>query len=142
MHQINSFVSKAACSSDAGVAKTSVEILRSIISHVLQEQPEPRHFHFNEALFKPFEHLLCRESCDADLQDQVHRSRFRTRFPLKFTAGSLVGNELFVRARRLLEQRNPIGLAPALRLPAPLAAAAAGRGRHLLLEPVNPLGEH
>jgi len=40
---------KAACSVDLAVAKTSVEILRSIISHVLQEQPEPRHFHFNEA---------------------------------------------------------------------------------------------
>lgn len=53
------------------MAKTSVEILRSVISHVLQEQPEPHHFHFNEALFKPFEQLLCRENCDSDLQDQV-----------------------------------------------------------------------
>lgn len=66
-----SFKIQAACSNDPAIAKTSVEILRSIISHVLQEQPEPRHFHFNEALFKPFEHLLCRENFDADLQDQV-----------------------------------------------------------------------
>lgn len=56
------------------MAKTSVEILRSIISHVLQEQPEPRHFHFNEALFKPLEHLLCRADCDPDLQDRVMAS--------------------------------------------------------------------
>ncbi|XP_046456568.1 brefeldin A-inhibited guanine nucleotide-exchange protein 3-like isoform X3 [Daphnia pulex] len=65
---------KAACSSDSAIAKTSVEILRSIISHVLQEQPEPLHFHFNEALFKPFEHVLCRENLDPDLQDQVMSS--------------------------------------------------------------------
>lgn len=62
---------QAACCNDPAIAKASVEILRSIISHVLQEQPEPRHFHFNEALFKPFEHILCRENVDADLQDQV-----------------------------------------------------------------------
>merc|ERR1740128_525833 len=62
---------KAASNNDPAIAKTSVEILRSIISHVLQEQPEPRHFHFNEALFKPFENLLSRETCDGDLQDQV-----------------------------------------------------------------------
>jgi brefeldin A-inhibited guanine nucleotide-exchange protein 3 len=65
---------KAACSSDSAIAKTSVEILRSIISHVLQEQPEPLHFHFNETLFKPFEHVLCRENLDPDLQDQVMSS--------------------------------------------------------------------
>ena len=56
------------------MAKTAVEILRSVISHVLQEQPEPRHFHFNEALFKPLEHLLCRAECDPDLQDRVMAS--------------------------------------------------------------------
>lgn len=65
---------KAACSNDSAIAKTSVEILRSIISHVLQEQPEPLHFHFNEALFKPFEHVLCRENLNPDLQDQVMSS--------------------------------------------------------------------
>lgn len=65
---------QAACCRDPAVAKTSVEILRSVISHVLQEQPEPRHFHFNEALFKPFEHLLCRQNCDPDLLDQVMSS--------------------------------------------------------------------
>ncbi len=64
---------QAACSSDAGIGKASVEILRSVISHVLQEQPEPRHFHFNEALFKPYENLLCFDLCyDADIQDQVN----------------------------------------------------------------------
>ena len=66
---------QAACSSDPAIAKSSVEILRSVISHVLQEQPEPRHFHFNEALFKPYENLLCLDMCcDPDLQDQVMSS--------------------------------------------------------------------
>lgn len=68
---------QAACSRDPPVAKTAVEILRSVISHVLQEQPEPRHFHFNEALFKPFEHLVCRpqdQGYDPDLQDRVMSS--------------------------------------------------------------------
>ena len=67
----SSVIAQAASNSDPAIAKTSVEILRSIISHVLQEQPEPRYFHFNEALFKPFENLLSRETYDSDLQDQV-----------------------------------------------------------------------
>lgn len=29
------------------------------------------HFHFNEALFRPFEHIMQLEICDEDVQDQV-----------------------------------------------------------------------
>lgn len=35
------------------------------------EQSELPHFHFNEALLKPFENLLSMESCDIDVQDQI-----------------------------------------------------------------------
>ena len=76
---------QAACSSDAAVAKTAVETLRRVISHVLQEQAEPRHFHFNEALFKPYENLLCLEMCDTHLHDQViHFISFNFTFPKGF----------------------------------------------------------
>lgn len=35
------------------------------------EQSELAHFHFNEALLKPFENLLSMETCDIDVQDQI-----------------------------------------------------------------------
>lgn len=35
---------------------------------LLNEQIELPHFHFNEALLKPFENLLCLELCDSDVQ--------------------------------------------------------------------------
>lgn len=35
------------------------------------EQTELAHFHFNEALLKPFENLLSMETCDIDVQDQI-----------------------------------------------------------------------
>ena len=38
---------------------------------MLASQSELPYFHFNEALFKPFENLLCLELCDNDIQDQV-----------------------------------------------------------------------
>lgn len=40
---------------------------------LLNENTELEHFHFNEALFKPFENLLCLELCETDIQDQVRR---------------------------------------------------------------------
>lgn len=52
------------------------------------EQSELPHFHFNEALLKPFENLLSMETCDIDVQDQIvaclyeiveaHRSEIRS----------------------------------------------------------------
>lgn len=62
--------------------------------------------------------------------------------PSTLLRGTLLGYELFVRARRLLEQRNQIRLAAVICMPATLAAAAAGRRVHLLLESANPLREH
>ena len=37
----------------------------------LQNTSELPYFHFNEALFKPFENLICLELCDSDVQDQI-----------------------------------------------------------------------
>lgn len=45
--------------------------IHDIVNALLSNQNELPHFHFNEALFKPFENLLCLELCDADVQDQV-----------------------------------------------------------------------
>lgn len=35
------------------------------------EQSELPHFHFNEALLKPFENILNMQNCDSDVQDQI-----------------------------------------------------------------------
>lgn len=35
------------------------------------EQTELPHFHFNEALLKPFENILNMQNCDTDVQDQI-----------------------------------------------------------------------
>jgi hypothetical protein len=40
------------------VAKRSVSNLHSIVTAFLQNTSELIYFHFNEALFKPFEHLV------------------------------------------------------------------------------------
>lgn len=50
--------------------------IHDIVNALLSNQNELPHFHFNEALFKPFENLLCLELCDADVQDQASDSFF------------------------------------------------------------------
>lgn len=45
--------------------------IHDIVNALLSNQTELPHFHFNEALFKPFENLLCLELCDSDVQDQI-----------------------------------------------------------------------
>ncbi|KAL1122023.1 hypothetical protein AAG570_003429 [Ranatra chinensis] len=61
----------AACHKDSGVAKLAVTCIHDVMTTLLNEHSELPHFHFNEALFKPFENLLCLELCDTDIQDQV-----------------------------------------------------------------------
>ncbi|XP_047502292.1 brefeldin A-inhibited guanine nucleotide-exchange protein 3-like isoform X2 [Penaeus chinensis] len=62
---------EAACHKDGAVSKRAVSSIHDIVNAILSNQSELPHFHFNEALFKPFENLLCLELCDADIQDQI-----------------------------------------------------------------------
>ncbi|KAG9429339.1 brefeldin A-inhibited guanine nucleotide-exchange protein 3 isoform X1 [Apis mellifera carnica] len=62
---------EAACHKDRGISKKAVQCIHDSMAALLNEQMELPHFHFNEALFKPFENLLCLELCDSDVQDQI-----------------------------------------------------------------------
>nr|XP_022917000.1 brefeldin A-inhibited guanine nucleotide-exchange protein 3 [Onthophagus taurus] len=62
---------QAACHKDRDVSKKAVQCIHDTVTALLSEQTELAHFHFNEALFKPFENLLCLELCDVDVQDQI-----------------------------------------------------------------------
>lgn len=62
---------EAACHKDRGISKKAVACIHDSMAALLNDQFELPHFHFNEALFKPFENLLCLELCDSDVQDQV-----------------------------------------------------------------------
>lgn len=67
---------EAACHKERTVSKKAVACIHDIVTALLNEHAELPHFHFNEALFKPFENLLCLELCDADVQDQVQLRSF------------------------------------------------------------------
>ncbi|CAH1227063.1 ARFGEF3 [Branchiostoma lanceolatum] len=62
---------EAACHKDRHVSKKAVTCIHDIMIELLNNREEKPHFNFNEALFKPFENLLCLELCDNDVQDQV-----------------------------------------------------------------------
>ncbi|XP_012218258.2 brefeldin A-inhibited guanine nucleotide-exchange protein 3 [Linepithema humile] len=62
---------EAACHEDRSISKKAVQCIHDSMAALLNEQIELPHFHFNEALFKPFENLLCLELCDNDVQDQI-----------------------------------------------------------------------
>ncbi|XP_076031300.1 brefeldin A-inhibited guanine nucleotide-exchange protein 3 isoform X2 [Oratosquilla oratoria] len=62
---------EATCHKDGTVSKRAVTCIHDIVNSLLSNQSELPHFHFNEALFKPFENLLCLELCDVDVQDQI-----------------------------------------------------------------------
>lgn len=64
-------LTEAACHSDPAVCKKAVELIEAIINTHIKQGAELPYFHFNEALFKPFENLLCLELCEPDVQDQV-----------------------------------------------------------------------
>ena len=56
------------------IAKRSVSNIHGIVTSFLQNTSELIYFNFNEALFKPFEHLVRLEICDQAIQDQVSSS--------------------------------------------------------------------
>jgi len=108
---------EAACHEDRSISKKAVQCIHDSMVALLNEQIELPHFHFNEALFKPFENLLCLELCDNDVQDQVSdclceaRSHAYHNLTCKFS----VDCQLHLRIRRDESHRNSFRLASALR---------------------------
>ncbi|XP_043820742.1 brefeldin A-inhibited guanine nucleotide-exchange protein 3 isoform X3 [Dromiciops gliroides] len=62
---------EAACHKERHVSQKAVSFIHDILTEVLTDWSEPPHFHFNEALFRPFERIMQLELCDDDVQDQV-----------------------------------------------------------------------
>ncbi|XP_061767450.1 brefeldin A-inhibited guanine nucleotide-exchange protein 3 isoform X2 [Nerophis ophidion] len=62
---------EAACHKERHVSRKAVSFIHDVLTEVLTSWVEPPHFHFNEALFRPFEHIMQLELCDEDVQDQV-----------------------------------------------------------------------
>ncbi|KAG8444423.1 hypothetical protein GDO86_009561 [Hymenochirus boettgeri] len=62
---------EAACHKERHVSQKAVSFIHDIMTEVLSDWDEPSHFHFNEALFRPFERIMQLELCDDDVQDQV-----------------------------------------------------------------------
>ncbi|MBN3309289.1 BIG3 protein, partial [Amia calva] len=61
----------AACHKERHVSQKAVSFIHDVLTEVLTNWTELPHFHFNEALFRPFEHIMQLELCDEDVQDQV-----------------------------------------------------------------------
>ncbi|CAG2100991.1 unnamed protein product [Medioppia subpectinata] len=68
---VSSHLVEAATHWDHFVAKKSISTIHDIINVFLSTHNELPHFHFNEALFKPFENLLLLELCDTDVQELI-----------------------------------------------------------------------
>ncbi|CAJ0926836.1 unnamed protein product [Ranitomeya imitator] len=62
---------EAACHKERRVSKKAVSFIHDIMTEVLMDWNEPQQFHFNEALFRPFERIMQLELCDEDVQDQA-----------------------------------------------------------------------
>ncbi|XP_075453943.1 brefeldin A-inhibited guanine nucleotide-exchange protein 3 [Ascaphus truei] len=62
---------EAACHKERHVSQKAVSFIHDVMTEVLTDWSEPPHFHFNEALFRPFERIMQLELCDEDVQDQV-----------------------------------------------------------------------
>ncbi|NXY40776.1 BIG3 protein, partial [Ceuthmochares aereus] len=62
---------EAACHKERHVSRKAVSFIHDILTEVLTNWKEPSHFHFNEALFRPFERIMQLELCDEDVQDQA-----------------------------------------------------------------------
>uniref|UniRef100_A0A673FMJ9 Brefeldin A-inhibited guanine nucleotide-exchange protein 3-like n=1 Tax=Sinocyclocheilus rhinocerous TaxID=307959 RepID=A0A673FMJ9_9TELE len=62
---------EAACHKERHVSQKAVSFIHDVLMEVLSSWAELPHYHFNEALFRPFEHIMQLELCDEDVQDQV-----------------------------------------------------------------------
>ncbi|NXT46624.1 BIG3 protein, partial [Pluvianellus socialis] len=58
---------EAACHKERHVSRKAVSFIHDILTEVLMDWNEPSHFHFNEALFRPFERIMQLELCDEDV---------------------------------------------------------------------------
>ncbi|NWQ96290.1 BIG3 protein, partial [Burhinus bistriatus] len=58
---------EAACHKERHVSRKAVSFIHDILIEVLMDWNEPSHFHFNEALFRPFERIMQLELCDEDV---------------------------------------------------------------------------
>ncbi|NWY92270.1 BIG3 protein, partial [Loxia curvirostra] len=58
---------EAACHKERHVSQKAVSFIHDILTEVLMDWNEPSHFHFNEALFRPFERIMQLELCDEDV---------------------------------------------------------------------------
>lgn len=63
---------QASCHKERHVSQRAVSFIHDVLLEVLSSWAELPHFHFNEALFRPFEHIMQLELCDEDVQDQVN----------------------------------------------------------------------
>lgn len=71
---------QAACHKERHVSQKAVSFIHDVLIEVLSSWAELPHFHFNEALFRPFEHIMQLELCDEDVQDQVNRTPMPVQF--------------------------------------------------------------
>lgn len=79
-HVCKSFsFSQAACHKERHVSQKAVSFIHDVLTEVLTSWAELPHFHFNEALFRPFEHIMQLELCDEDVQDQVESNLLKRR---------------------------------------------------------------
>uniref|UniRef100_T1KAA6 SEC7 domain-containing protein n=1 Tax=Tetranychus urticae TaxID=32264 RepID=T1KAA6_TETUR len=56
---------------DITICKSAVSAVNDIISTILAIHTELDYFHFNEALFIPYEKILLLELCDSDIQEMI-----------------------------------------------------------------------
>lgn len=75
-------LSQAACHKERHVSQKAVSFIHDVLTEVLTSWAELPHFHFNEALFRPFEHIMQLELCDEDVQDQVNLDSPKIKFTL------------------------------------------------------------
>ncbi|NWW46061.1 BIG3 protein, partial [Pedionomus torquatus] len=62
---------EAACHKERHVSRKAVSFIHDILTEVLVDWNEPSHFHFNEALFRPFERIMQLELCDEDVVTSI-----------------------------------------------------------------------
>ncbi|NXX79958.1 BIG3 protein, partial [Urocolius indicus] len=62
---------EAACHKERHVSRKAVSFIHDILTEVLTDWNEPSHFHFNEALFRPFERIMQLELCDEDVVTSI-----------------------------------------------------------------------
>lgn len=76
------------------MSQKAVSFIHDVLTEVLASWAELPHFHFNEALFRPLEHIMQLELCDEDVQDQVILMGFNGSDVILTSAGPGLGVRL------------------------------------------------